>query len=761
MNKLQPEQELLSNIIIHNKYARYIPELKRREVWDEIVDRNKKMHLDKFKTEQYDLNEEDMEEFNHAYSMVYDKKLLPSLRSMQFGGKPVEINNTRIYNCSYLPMDNWKSFHEVMFLLLSGTGVGIGVQKHQVECLPEITFPTKERRYLVGDSIEGWSDAVQVLMKSYFGLTSSRPNFDFRAVREKGQELVTSGGKAPGPEPLQECLFQIEKILKRKKNGEKLFPIEVHDIVCHIADAVLSGGIRRAALISLFSVDDNDMLYCKTGNWWEANPQRGRANNSAVFVRHRLTKEKFDEIWKIIKASNSGEPGIFFTNDKDVATNPCISGDSWVTTEEGPKQVCDIIGKQVKLLKDGNFYSTTEEGFFETGFKPVYELKLKNGMKIKATDNHKFLLENGGWKELKDLNIGDNIRTSQDKENDDTSSKIEYISYIGEETVYDCTVPETSCFSANGIIVHNCGEVSLKSFQFCNLTEINASTVLDQNDLNERVKAATIIGTIQATYTNFHYLREIWKTNTEKEALLGVSLTGIASGALDKLDLKEAASVCKKTNEKWAKKLRINKAARITTVKPSGTASIVLGTSSGIHAWHNDYYIRRIRLSKNESIYKYLQKNNPELLEDDITKPHIQSVLSVPQSAPEGSVLRSENVLDFLARIKKYNLEWVRNGFRKGANHNNVSATVSIKDNEWGVVGEWMWDNREYFNGLSVLPYSDSSYVQSPFEDCTEEQYKELVKLIKNIDLSQVKEYSDNTNFGENLACSGGSCEII
>ncbi len=266
-------QQILSDVTVHMKYARHRSDLSRRESWEEIVDRNKEMHLKKFPHLS--------DEINEVYQMVYDKKVLPSMRSLQFAGKPAEINNARMFNCSFLPIDDVKSFSEIMFLLLSGCGVGFSVQNHHIDKLPEIVIPTRERRYLINDSIEGWADAVHVLMKSYLK-GGARPRFDFRDIRQKGEQLVTAGGKAPGPEPLKEVLFNVQKILDRKKAGDKLTSVECHDIACHLADAVLSGGIRRAALISLFDFDDEAMLTCKFGNWWEENPQRGRANNSAV-----------------------------------------------------------------------------------------------------------------------------------------------------------------------------------------------------------------------------------------------------------------------------------------------------------------------------------------------------------------------------------------------------------------------------------------------------------------------------------------------
>jgi len=613
--------KILSDITVYMKYSRYIPELNRRETWEELVTRNKSMHLKTYPKLK--------EEIESAYQFVYNKKVLPSMRSMQFSGKPIEISPNRIYNCAYMPIDHIDSFSECMFLLLGGTGVGYSVQKHHVEKLPPINKPyaTRTKRYLISDSIEGWADSVKMLLKSYMNGRSSTIVFDFSDIRAKGARLVTSGGKAPGPQPLKECLLKIEGLLNSKQDGDKLSTLEVHDIICYIADAVLAGGIRRAALISLFSAHDEEMIACKSGNWWELNPQRGRSNNSAVLMRHKVTKDFFMDIWKRIELSGSGEPGIYLNNDKDWGTNPCC-------------------------------------------------------------------------------------------------------------------------------------EIALRPYQFCNLCEVNASDINSQEDLNERVKAASFIGTLQAGYTNFHYLREIWKDTTEKDALIGVSMTGIGSGKVLKLNTTEAALIVKKENVRVAKLIGINKAARTTTVKPAGTTSLTLGTSSGIHAWHNDFYIRRLRVGKNEPIYKYLLAHNPELVKDEYFRPHDTAVIEIPQSAPKGSIMRTESAFDLLKRVKKVATEWVKPGHRKGSNTHNVSATISLKEDEWDKAGKWMWDNRECYNGLSVLPYDGGTYTQAPFEDISEKKFEQMVKHLMDIDLSKIVEIEDNTNLKGELACAGGSCEI-
>lgn len=614
--------EILSDITVFTKYAKYTPELNRRETFEEIVDRNKDMHLKKFKD-----NPEICERIETVYNdFVKTKKILPSMRSLQFGGKPIELSPNRIYNCCFLPVDDYHAFSESMFLLLGGTGVGYSVQRSHVEKLPEIRKPTKSRRFLIGDSIEGWADAVKSLMRSYF-TGRPCPVFDFSDIREKGAPLITSGGKAPGPEPLHDCLHNIKKVLERKEDGEQLTTLEVHDIMCYIADAVLAGGIRRAALICLFDVDDEDMLTCKFGNWWELNPQRARANNSAVILRHKIKKRDFQNLWNKIKASGSGEPGFYFTNNAEWGTNPCC-------------------------------------------------------------------------------------------------------------------------------------EIALRPFQFCNLCEVNMGTIESQEDLNERSKAASFIGTLQASYTDFHYLRDIWKRTTERDALIGVSGTGIASGEYKKYDLAAAASAVVEENKTTAEAIGINPAARTTAVKPAGTSSMVLGTSSGIHGWHDEYFVRRMRLGKNEALYGYLAENHPELVEDEYFKPKSQAVVSIPIEAPKDAIYRHETPIELLERVKTFSTDWINTGHIKGDNTHNVSATISIKDDEWDEVGSWMWENRQHYNGLSVLPYDGGSYIQAPFEGISRQKYHAMLKHLNEVDLTKVKELEDNTDLSGEIACAGGVCEI-
>jgi len=619
MNK---SNRILSDITVFMKYAKYIPETKRRETWDQLVFRNESMHIKKFPNLE--------KEIRLAYEDVYSKNILPSMRSLQFGGKPIEISPNRVYNCAYLPVESVAAFSETMFLLLGGTGVGYSVQKHHVAKLPSVTVPFEKRtrRFLVMDSIEGWADAIKILMKSYLGnKRSSRIEFDYSDIRPKGARLITSGGKAPGPQPLKEAIVKITGIMDSLKDGDYLSTVQAHDVICHIADSVLAGGIRRAALISLFSSDDIAMIACKSGDWWEQNPQRGRANNSAVLMRDKLTKGYFMDLWKRIELSGSGEPGFYLSNDKDWGTNPCC-------------------------------------------------------------------------------------------------------------------------------------EIALRPYQFCNLCEVNGSDLDTQEEFDRRVTNAALIGTIQASYTSFHYLRDIWRETTEKDALIGVSITGIGSGKVLKLDMDKAALLVKKENKRVAKLIGINPSARSTTVKPAGTTSLTLGTSSGIHAWHNDYYVRRIRVGKNESMYKFLAANHPELIEDEYFRPHDTAVISIPQRAPKGSMLRTEHPIELLERVKFVSEMWVKPGHGNGKNTHNISATVSIKEDEWDIIGEWMWENKQFYNGLSVLPYNGGTYVQAPFEDITKEKYYELMETLQLVDIAKIEEDDDETDLSGELACAGGACEI-
>lgn len=611
--------KLLSDVTSFRTYSKYMPHANRRESFEEIVNRSMTMDLEMFPKLSADIVK--------AYSLVHDLKVMPSMRKMQFAGEAIRKNHARSYNCTYLLADDVKCFSEALFLLLSGCGVGYSVQRTHTNKLPKVTLPREEGMFIVHDSIQGWAQATEMLFSSYL-YGQIRPVFDFSNVRPKGSYLVTTGAKAPGPEPLKTALRQAEEILK-KAVGRKLRPIEVHDLICILSESVVAGGIRRAALIALFDRDDKEMLECKHGKWYEKHPWRQRANNSAVLHRAETTQEEFLEVYNKCRQSGSGEPGFYWTNDYDLGCNPCC-------------------------------------------------------------------------------------------------------------------------------------EIGLRPFQFCNLTTINMTSIKNDKDFFRRAKAAALLGTIQAAYTDFPYLRPIWRETTENEALLGVSMTGISDsyGKITNDMLVKGAGIVLETNEQIAAKLGINKAARTTAIKPEGTASCVLGSSSGIHDRHDEFYVRRIRMSKDDSLYRYLQSVIPGLCEDDAMSA-TGGVVSIPQQSPEGAIIRTQSSAKTLFdRAARFNKLWVANGHRSGVNSHNVSVTISMRDEEWDTMAEVLWKNRQSYNGISLLPYSDANYKQMPFESCNKETFDKMSEMVKNIDLRNVIELEDNTNRLDTVACSGGICNI-
>jgi len=959
-------REILSQIVVYSKYARYNTELKRRETWKEIIDRNKAMHIKKYPHLE--------KEIEKAYKFVYAKKALPSMRSLQFAGKPIEISPNRQYNCAYAPADDWHIFSEAMFLLLGGTGLGYSVQRHHVDKLPEIRKPLdRNRRHLIADSIEGWADAIKILMKSYFfGLSS--PVFDYSDIRAKGEILKTSGGRAPGPQPLKDCVHNIVKILDAKETGSKLTPLEVHDILCYIGESVLSGGIRRAACAAMFSMDDEEMLTCKYGNWWEKNPQRRCANNSAVILRHRIKRKEFFDLFKKIKLSGCGEPSFVFTNNKETGFNPSLRKGTKVLTTDGIFPIEELDGKtfhvknlkgkiskatcrlsgcgenliKIKLTGGHEYYATKEHewpvchgekniktktqdlkegdklpivredflfegtlGTYEEGFYIGWHLgdgwltirgdngKQQHGLIVSRKDNEsqiedklkKVLKENNCYANFSDRGSSSELNTvnkfldvllerfgarhksfglptkiwtecseefrkglidalvSSDGTIDQSGKRVSFTSaheslardysdmlgFYGVRTnivkiktflngkqftryevrtsdlasvfhfrkifklsvehkqkkldkistlksldreyikiksventeiyedVWDVSVyDDTHCFQLAHCITGNCFEASLDPMTFCNLVEINAADIQSQRELNERTAAATLIATLQSGYTDFHYLRDDWKKNTERDALIGVSMTGIASGEILKYNLTEAAELAVQTNIDTAKLIGINPAKRVTCLKPAGSSSLVLGCSSGIGAYWSAYYLRRMKMNKEEPIYKYLSVKFPDLIEDSFEKPQQDAILTIPVKAPRGAITReSENSMDLLERIKKFNIEWIKPGHIHGDNSHNVSATIHIKDDEWDDIGKWMWDSREFYSGLSVFPYSDVDLPQLPFEPCSRYIYEKLFECLKKIDLTKVDEEEDNTELAGELSCAGGQCEIL
>jgi len=603
-----------------SKYARWIPEKKRRETWNEAVDRVKQMMLDKYVIDQDCQTPEEMEmveeirtEIEWAYEQMRKKRVLGSQRALQFGGSPIFKHNARMYNCIVSYCDRVRFFQECMYLLLCGCGTGFSVQKHHIEKLPDL-LPKKEgsKKFVIPDTIEGWSDAVGILVSSYFDqylqdelfseYSGKSVNFDYSQIRPAGSYLKSSGGKAPGPEPLRNALTNIRKILdKAVKDGQKkLKPIQAYDIVMHTADAVISGGVRRSATICVFSPDDSEMARAKTGTWFIDNPQRGRSNNSALLVRDETTKEQFAELMNSVK--EFGEPGFVWADSTELLVNPCVEIGMW--------PVCEETGES-------------------------------------------------GW-------------------------------------------------------------------QACNLSTINCSKVKTEQDFFDACRAATIIGTLQAGFSEFEYLGGASERIISREALLGVSMTGMMENAevcLDPSSQKRGANIVKKTNARIAELLGIRQAARTTCIKPEGTSSCILGTSSGIHPHHAKRYIRRVQANKMEPIYNYFRTQNPRACEESVwSNNDSDDVVSFCVEVKDGGKTKNQvSALQLLDYVKSTQQSWVLNGTnpelctQPWLNH-NVSNTINVKPDEWDEVEKYIYKNRKYFCGISLLPISgDKDFPQAPF----------------------------------------------
>lgn len=646
--------EEISNYIFTSKYARYNKEAGRRESWDEAVGRVETMHLNKFK----ELPEEILDEIRWAFDMVRDKRSLPSMRAMQFGGAAVEAHNARIYNCAVRHIDSLRAFSEAFYLLLCGCGVGFGLTYKYLDRLPDLVSAEDKTgivmTYVVEDNIEGWADSVEALLMCYFKDTpfsGRKIVFDYSRVREKGSELKTGGGKAPGHEGLKAAHIKIKALLDRiiEEDGQnRLYSIDAYDILMHQSDAVLSGGIRRSACAALFDKDDERMLNAKTGNWFEENPQRGRSNNSAILLRDKVTREEFGAVME--RTKEWGEPGFVFAETEDVLYNPC----------------------------------------FEVSFVPV-------------TDD--------------------------------------------------------------GV----CG------VQFCNLTTVNGAKVKTEEDFYEAVRAAAIIGTLQASYTDFKYLSNTAKKLTEAEALLGVSITGMMENPdiiLDPRVQRIGARIVKDVNQWLAPIIGINPSPRSCVIKPEGSSSLAVGSMcSGIHAAHDRVMIRRVQANAMDNAYQHFKWYNPHLCEPSKWSSNgTDDVISFPIALDDKVMLKKDlTALKHLEIIKSTQRNWVIEGtsrFNTKPIHHNVSCTVSVGEHEWDGVTQYLYDNRKDFAAVAlVAATSDKDYVQAPNESVvTKEEQEKFIKdmhLLSKVDWSLMVEDTDNTSLMQELSCAGPEgCEV-
>ena len=616
--------------IATSRYARWLPDQNRRETWEETVDR----FISNIVAPKVDADTS-----GALRSAILNLEIMPSMRAVMTAGKAADRDNTCVYNCSYLPVDDPKSFDEAMFILLCGTGVGFSVERQYISKLPDV--PEKlfdsETVVVVKDSKEGWAKSYRQLLAMLWA--GEVPKWDVSKVRPSGAKLKTFGGRASGPEPLVE-LFKFTIAVFRKAKGRKLTSIECHDLMCKVGEVVVVGGVRRSAMISLSNLSDDRMRHAKSGQWWIDNGQRALANNSVSYT-DKPDAESFMREWLALVESKSGERGIFN----------------------------------------------------------------RGASKAQAAKNG---------------------RRNADHD-----------------------------FGTNP-----CSEIILRPYQFCNLSEVVVRSNDTMETLTRKVELATILGTIQSTYTNFPYLRKVWRDNTEAERLLGVSLTGIMDSIymydpfIDG-DLRILKQTAIDTNAKWAEKLGIQQSAAITCVKPSGTVSQLVDSASGIHARHSEYYIRTVRGDNKDPLTQFM-KDAGIPNEPCVMKPDTTTVFSFPQKSPEGAITRNDmTAIDQLELWLTYQRHWCEH---------KPSVTVTVRDNEWVDVGAWVFKHFDEVSGISFLPHSDHSYKQAPYQECSEQEYLDMMSVMPTvIDWSDLRFYEteDGTSGSQSLACSGGSCEIV
>ena len=617
--------------IAASRYARFIDEQQRRETWAETVNRFTEYVFNRTPTISKDTDLK-----NEIFDAIHNLEVMPSMRAMMTSGKAADRDNTCVYNCSYLPIDDPKSFDEAMFILLCGTGVGFSVESKYITLLPEVPENLFESDHIikVHDSKEGWAKAFRLIIAHLYA--GEIPKWDVSNVRPAGARLKTFGGRASGPQPLVD-LFEFSVKLFKHAQGRKLNSLECHDLMCKIGEVVVVGGVRRSAMISLSDLDDERIRHAKAGPWWETAPHRALANNSAVY-NETPTVGKFMEEWLSLYNSHSGERGIF--------------------NREAARKAVEKYGH-----RDPNF---------EFGTNP-------------------------------------------------------------------------------------CSEIILRPYQFCNLTEVVIRHDDTKESLLRKVRLASILGTIQATFTKFPYLRKVWQRNTEDERLLGVSLTGIYDNKLtctrgEQLDeiLSELREEARRTNEEFANLLGIPKSAAITCVKPSGTVSQLVDSASGIHPRHSKFYIRRVRGDSKDPLTQFLiQQGIPN--EPCVYKPDQTTVFSFPQRAPDGLTREDVDPISHLQLWLTYQRHWCEH---------KPSVTISVEEKDWPSVGAFTWEHFSEISGVSYLPYDGGTYRQAPYEECTESEYLVLKSKIPTIDWTLFKEVTDNVEGAQMLACVAGVCEI-
>ncbi len=683
----------LGDYIACAKYARYRPDLGRRETFNEAARRVLAMHLHHFADKlarRIPAPDNDSpalpgdrrflaewlsggtlsDAMHRAFAAVGQKRVLPSMRSLQFGGEAILKNHARLFNCSFSPVDRVEFFREYLFLLLAGTGCGFSVQRHHVDRLPALPVRPDEmeltvRHHAVEDTIEGWADALHVLVRSHY--EGFKAEFNYSQVRPRGSALRTSGGKAPGHLPLKQALLDVDAILLHAA-GRKLRPIEVYDMCMFTARSVLAGGIRRSATICLFSPDDQEMMAAKTGNWFEKHPQRSASNNSAVVPRGESDDTLFRRLFAAQK--EFGEPGFYFADHPDYGCNPC----------------CEI------------------------GLHPVVGGELDDEVEV---------------------------------------ARLRAAGFTGP------LEPGTR----------------LSGWQMCNLSTINGAIIQTVDDFLVACVHAAVIGTLQAAYTNIPYLGPVTRYLNERDALLGVSICGFMDNPeilFNPSVLERGARLCRAANRIVAGVLGIRPAARVTCVKPEGTASLLLGAASGIHPHHARHYFRRVQANRRDAVYRHFHSVNPHMTEASIYRPNTDDVITFAVEAPAHAILRDDiSAVDFLHFVQLAQQHWVLNGeaesTRSPGLHHNVSNTCTVKAGEWDAVADFIWRHREHFTGVSLLAHDgDKRYAQAPREAVTnaDDAARWNRLLYQPVDYTTLVEKTDETALKDVVACAGGACEL-
>jgi ribonucleoside-diphosphate reductase alpha chain len=667
--RLRPDSSAISDFIHVSKYAKYVEDWQRRELYHETVARDHAMHTKRFQH----LGSAFLSRVEGAFAAVHRKEVLPSMRSMQFGGVAIEKHNARMYNCCFTHINRPDVFSKIFYLLLCGCGVGYSVQTQHVEELPPVKHidKTDVTHWTIKDNIEGWGDAIEMLMASFF-LTGRWIEFAYHEIRPQGSPLKTSGGKAPGHLGLREAIEAIRKILLSAQ-GRSLRPIECHDILCHLSVAVLSGGIRRSAMIALFSPGDTQMVYCKAkGEYGNGiNKQREQANNTAVFLREDVDEQEFRRIIKVAD-ENYGDPGFLFVNDLDHGVNPCG----------------------------------------EIGLHPVLWADCWQCEGLGILENHP-------------------------------------------------TLPGEGCD-----VCYGWGRIKEYGFAFCNLSEVNCAKFQMPEDFFNAVRRAAFIGTLQADYTSFPYLGWQSEEIAKRDALLGVSLTGVMDCpeiALNPEYQRRAANIAVETNREVAKLIGINPAQRVTTVKPSGTASLELGcVASGIHLHHAERYFRRVTGNLNEPPVQEFMRVNPHMVE---RKPNGDVALVFPVQAREGAItIEDVSALDFVEKVMSTFENWVKPGSKSKDLFHSVSCTVTLREGEREDVVDYIWENRERITNMSFVPHIlDKLYPFAPREAVKtpedETYWNRLIEGYRPIDWTQFYEKEDATVRQQAQACMAGGCD--